>query len=219
MEAHQKTPQLPRYENRNDREHIEQTLRELGHDPTGQSIAVLPAFDRPLEKVRDQKKRTLAQRLERFATELRNDPREPTSLAPENLASPSPVVIHACAACQGYCCNSGGEHAHLTQQTLARVLANNNDLSLEDIVRVYLEKLPAQHYKGSCLYHTDKGCHLPRHLRSDTCNHFHCTGVYPLSILEAGATQRPVIVAATKREKVVRLVVIQDNDAKRLFGK
>lgn len=202
-----------------DLDRVQEKLHELGHDPTRHTLAVLPAFDRPLGPVSMRQKRVFAYGLARIAMEIRNEAGKPTSPLPENLLPPSTTVAHACGTCRGYCCHSGGDHAHLSRQTLARVLANSDGLSIDDVVRAYLELVPEQHYKGSCVYHTDSGCRLPRNLRSDTCNHFHCSGVYPLATMASDKPSPPTVVAAMKGEKIVRLVVIQDNNAKILFGK
>lgn len=201
-----------------DLERVQEKLRDLGHDPTKHTLAVLPAFDRPLGNVSKQQRRAFADRIGQIATEYCKQTGDATPL-PENLLPPSTTVAHACGTCRGYCCHSGGDHAHLSRQTFARVLANSDGLSIEDVVRAYLELVPEQHYKGSCVYHTDSGCRLPRNLRSDTCNHFHCSGVQPLATMTSDKPSPPTVVAAMKGEKIVRLVVIQDDDAKILFGK
>jgi len=41
----------------------------------------------------------------------------------------------------------------------------------------YLDWVPEESMQGSCIYHTDKGCALPRPLRSDICNAYFCDAV------------------------------------------
>ena len=46
-----------------------------------------------------------------------------------------------------------------------------------DVCEVYTSHLPTHVIEDSCVFHTPKGCSLPRHLRADTCNSFECDGL------------------------------------------
>ncbi|HEX7899622.1 MAG TPA: hypothetical protein VF950_17770 [Planctomycetota bacterium] len=84
------------------------------------------------------------------------------------------ISAAACAACRGGCCRAGGDHAYLTEETMARTLEAHPDWTLRKIVDVYVERLPARSTVNSCVYHGPTGCGLPRELRSPTCNTYFC---------------------------------------------
>jgi hypothetical protein len=41
-------------------------------------------------------------------------------------------------------------------------------------MRLYLERIPATGYDGSCIFHGEHGCTLDRSLRSGVCNVYYC---------------------------------------------
>jgi len=40
----------------------------------------------------------------------------------------------------------------------------------------YLQHVPEEHNKGSCIYHTKTGCSLARDMRARICNTYECRG-------------------------------------------
>jgi hypothetical protein len=192
----------------------------MGIDPADHDIAVLPAFDRPLEKMKEGRKDALANRLAEIAAEIRLGPIEENTASFDSSGPPTDMsyIAQACATCQGDCCKNGGDRAYLTRQTLARYVSSMPGMSLEDALRAYLDRVPEASYEASCIYHTEKGCNLPGEMRSDTCNDFFCSGTRSLSTIVRGENLHPVLVAALKGERVVRLVVINGQDRKVLFG-
>ena len=46
--------------------------------------------------------------------------------------------------------------------------------SLDDGAAHYLARIPVQHVDGSCLYHGEEGCVLPRDERAPICNGWAC---------------------------------------------
>jgi hypothetical protein len=203
-----------------DIDRVEEKLQELGLDPAEHDIAILPAFDRPLEKMPEHRKNALADKLAEVAADLRLRPVEEvtTSFAVAGRPTDMAHIGQACATCRGDCCQNGGEHAYLRRQTLARVLAASPGILLEDVIRAYLDRIPEASYEGSCIYHTDKGCNLPSEMRSDTCNDFFCTGTRSISTIVCGNESHAVLAAALKGDKIVRLAVINGKDIKNLFG-
>ncbi len=79
-----------------------------------------------------------------------------------------------CRHCQGGCCTTGAEHAHLNALTMRRQLEQDPALTDEALCERYLAQLPALTRAGSCINHTARGCALPRELRSPTCNAYYC---------------------------------------------
>lgn len=201
---------------------VEEKLEELGLDPAKYEVAVLPANTRPLEKMSEQRKNALADRLAEIAAEIRLGPSEETTASYELGSRPTDMsfIGQACATCRGDCCQNGGDRAYLTRQTLKRVMDASPGISLEEVIRAYLDHVPEESYAGSCIYHTEKGCTLPGEKRSDTCNDFFCTGTRSLaSVIAAAETSSlEVVAAALSGQKIVRLAVINGREMKFLFG-
>jgi hypothetical protein len=80
----------------------------------------------------------------------------------------------ACAACAGQCCSKGGDHAYLDDDTIRRVARGRPELTRRRIATLYLCHLSEETFAGSCVFHAETGCQLPRTLRADLCNVFYC---------------------------------------------
>ena len=82
---------------------------------------------------------------------------------------------HLCALCRGHCCALGLRgKAFLEPHHLRGWLAQRPGAAWADAVDHYLAFVPAEHSQGSCLFHGERGCALPRERRSDVCNGFAC---------------------------------------------
>ncbi len=99
--------------------------------------------------------------------------------APENTggspAAPD-LALSVCAACQGACCHAGGTHAFLTAPRVEEILARDR-VPAKDLRRYYEEMLPERSVGGSCVFHTQTGCALPRDRRAYKCNEYECDGL------------------------------------------
>lgn len=102
-----------------------------------------------------------------------------------------------CAFCRGGCCTGGDTHAHLAVGTLRRWLDEHPASRPRDALAAYLSHLPGASYEGSCVNHTERGCALPRALRSDTCNRYYCGALVVLRrrAAEEGGAPRAFVVA------------------------
>ena len=90
-------------------------------------------------------------------------------------APPTPADGHLCALCRGRCCALGLRgKAFLEPHDLRGWLAQRSEATWADAVDHYLAFVPAEHLQGSCLFHGERGCTLPRERRSDVCNDFAC---------------------------------------------
>ncbi len=106
-------------------------------------------------------------------TALEADER-PTPPAPCD-APAAPADGHLCALCRGHCCALGLRgKAFLEPHDLRGWLDERPDATWADAVDHYLAFVPAEHLQGSCLFHGERGCTLPRERRSDVCNGFAC---------------------------------------------
>jgi len=99
-----------------------------------------------------------------------------------------------CTLCQGGCCSEGGDHAYIRTVTIRRYMDSNPELTTEEIFDGYVSKLSDKTVDSSCINQTDKGCALPRVLRSDVCNGFYCDSLksYQKDYVTSDAT--PVLV-------------------------
>jgi hypothetical protein len=111
---------------------------------------------------------------------------------PEGFAAQ--VAQSACTLCKGWCCRGGGDHAYIDETTMARVSRAMPELDARQILRLYVDRVPAEGYDSSCLFHGERGCTLTRALRSDVCNGYFCRGLE--DYLKAGDAGAAVIVIA-----------------------
>ncbi|HXA26292.1 MAG TPA: hypothetical protein VNW90_28745 [Acetobacteraceae bacterium] len=115
-------------------------------------------------------------------------------LRPEPDGLNGKVARVACALCRGFCCKGGGEHAYLDERVMARVRQAQPELDARTVMRLYVERVPAIGYEGSCVFHGSKGCTLDRSLRSDVCNSYFCSGLG--NHVKSGSATTPVVVIA-----------------------
>lgn len=107
----------------------------------------------------------------------------PSVLAEPETAARDPahgaaLLAQVCGACGGFCCYYGGtRHAFLDRETLQRVSQEQPAAVAPDIAARYLAQLPPRHCEGSCVYHTESGCALPRRMRARICNAYECRGL------------------------------------------
>ena len=87
----------------------------------------------------------------------------------------SSLLQAMCAQCRGHCCMPGKEkHAFLTAAELAKKAGSTAHDALKNAADFYVQALPKRHIEGSCLYHTDAGCALPRDVRAPICHTYYC---------------------------------------------
>jgi hypothetical protein len=79
-----------------------------------------------------------------------------------------------CTLCKGGCCTDGADHSFIRTITIRRYMDLNPTLSQSAIYARYTAHLNEKTIEGSCINHAEKGCTLPRSLRSDLCNGFYC---------------------------------------------
>jgi hypothetical protein len=116
-------------------------------------------------------------------------------LRPEPEGFVGQVARAACALCRGFCCKGGGNHGYLDERVMARVRQARPELDARAVMRLYVERVPAAGYTGSCVFHGADGCTLDRSLRSDVCNGYFCNGLG--SLVNGGETPTAAVVVAT----------------------
>jgi hypothetical protein len=117
---------------------------------------------------------------------------------PEEPPASLPLLEKSCALCAGACCLAGAEHAFLDEDSLARVMRQHPAWRPRDLLQVYTNALPTRTYSQSCVFHTSKGCALPRDLRSHVCWTYFCEALagYQDNALANGGKRVIVIVRA-----------------------
>jgi hypothetical protein len=147
---------------------------------------VLPANRRRITNLPVRRRRAFRDHLNRLITEAAesraSSPGQevlPVVPAPSEPVVPGlPVVLgRACAVCQGYCCESGKNHAYLTVATIRRYMAQHPELRPRDVLAAYLSRVGNKTFSGSCVFHQAGGCNLPREMRGDMCNQWYCRGL------------------------------------------
>jgi hypothetical protein len=129
----------------------------------------------------------------------------------ENPADPSPLMQAACALCQGRCCAEGLErHAFLDADVLGKFARSQGGLTAQGICGAYLEFLPEQRVRGSCNFHSESGCALPRPMRSDICNRFKCKSAKFIDALppENINGSQPTLLVSTEQGKCRRSAIL-----------
>ncbi|MCA9128407.1 MAG: hypothetical protein KDB22_15075 [Planctomycetales bacterium] len=110
----------------------------------------------------------------------------------------TPVFNNACRLCRGHCCVAGGTTAFLSISTIRRVVRDRPELNPNEIVAQYLERVPARSCEGSCVFHGEFGCTLPREMRADMCNRYLCRDLlHARQLIELQGPQQLFIAAAT----------------------
>ncbi|MFL5257859.1 MAG: hypothetical protein ACJ8AI_34265 [Rhodopila sp.] len=158
---------------------------------------VVPHQDRPLEPPSPARIRRFKRHLIECLRDLRKARRPERLLRPPVVAPPpeaAPVLRAGCAACRGYCCLGGEEHAYLDERTMARVRHDQPDLGERTLIAAYVAQIAPLSFQDSCLFHGETGCTLRAEMRARLCDAFFCT---PLrEFLRSPAAPHHVQVAA-----------------------
>jgi len=189
---------------------LDQALRLRPDVPASAVLAILPATDRPVVR-QDRSRRTLfSEKLSDVLETAAADPEGPTGdavVAEPAAAGEAGLIAAACASCRGFCCRLGEDHAFLRPATLRRFLRANPALTPAQAKEEYLRRLPEEIIAGGCVYQGRDGCALPRAMRSDVCNRYHCED---LEALRKSAGPAPVLVIGFDHDRFVRASLIGD---------
>lgn len=164
--------------------------------PDGHQAVSVPLNQRALVPTPPERVRRIREHLVRSLRDMRTmkqPERNASPLRPEPDGFAGTVARAGCALCGGYCCKGGGEHAYLDERTMARVRRARPELEARAVIRLYIERVPAEGYAGSCVFHGKQGCTLDRSLRSDVCNSYFCNGLRDFMAIADGVTSAVVI--------------------------
>jgi len=126
----------------------------------------------------------------------------PTSRS-DSAENENPHLAQACILCKGHCCAHGAKDAFLSVSHLGRVLHDNQNLSPAALYRQYIGLIPPRSYENSCVYHSEKGCNLPRPMRSDICNNFSCEKRKSLTTRLQNTPSMPIVLVAMNKRDVM----------------
>jgi hypothetical protein len=140
------------------------------------AIAVLPWQGEPLAPLAPERRAATARHIEGLAAAAFAGPVPDDDLEgrAEGEAESAPLVVAACAGCKGSCCASGGETAYVDESDLRRFRQRHPGTTAAGAVAAYLDALPERSVAGACVFQGAAGCTLPRALRNDRCNGYHC---------------------------------------------
>lgn len=125
-----------------------------------------------------------AARMEAFKSHLREVIEEAFAAPDEVVAghdfdrqarAENPINAAGCATCQGFCCRQGkNAQAFIGVGTILGHRALWPELTADIVYDNYVAALPDLAVEDACVFQGHQGCTLPRAIRSDTCNAFHC---------------------------------------------
>ena len=184
---------------------INEARQQIPEDwPSSLSVALLPRNTRPLAPLPDSRITSHRQHLQNIVKDARVQYQKGDGKLAETDASRNgisdkdaelPVLSAACGLCGGDCCYTGGNTAWLEAATIQRQPWFEHDIDDQRIVEYYLSYLPHISYQDGCVYQSDRGCTLPRNMRSNVCNQFLCNGLS--KVINALNESRGSCVAAT----------------------
>lgn len=169
-------------------------------DSANPDVSVIPYQRRPVLPTVPARRVAFREHLDRIIAE--SFARAPEPEEPQRDETPHPARLDAaCALCQGHCCLPGGlANAFLSVAEIDRYRRRSTNATPEAARYVWLDRLPDETVLLSCVFHGDRGCTLPRALRSSTCNDLICRGQ---SRLAAGDDDRPCVYVAAPRDRPV----------------
>lgn len=180
-----------------------ESARARGLDLEAYPVAVVPALEARATRLPAWRRQAFAEHLAReIAIAVARGP----SSAPPEETDPPPTPTEraafaaACATCRGFCCRNGGERAYLSADRLQRHLAEHPEQGPDGVLAAYMQHVGPTTMKHSCVYHRATGCSLPRDMRSDTCNRFHCGPLHDLRRTVNESDGRAYIAAAWGRD-------------------
>lgn len=176
------------------------------------SLLVLQGYEPTLEPTPEYKRVAMREHMESLLAEpngesLDNDTgSESTADAP-----PRPGMAAACIACRGHCCRAGGSRAFMDAKSMSRI--RRAHANADDLIDAYVAAVPELHIADGCVFQGERGCTLPRDLRSDTCNEFYCQPLRNWIVSAPEMKPGPTAVAVVYDGEVVRSAIIDDIDA------
>ena len=161
--------------------------------PTDQREDFTANLDRAIAKAFDEE--AVARSAVRHAAE------DPDFVNSRTNEAGDPVTLDAaCIACRGECCTLGAvTHAFIGPRTIGWYRRSRPEATPQSARADYLSHVPDTRLSGSCVYHGEMGCVLPRDMRASVCNAFSCWARQALAAeLDARGWDRSIAVAVPR---------------------
>jgi len=184
----------------------------------------VPAALRPATRLPQERLSALSDHLTQLVSAVREEEEEPPNATPldetETDATDADRVAaffleQGCATCQGYCCLSGRNLAYLDKGMMSRYLAEQTPLEPTEVLSDFSSHVPEITCKDSCIYHGDRGCSLPREMRSSICNGFECVELGWLRDELAGPGPHRIFLVGVDKHRVIRYAFVSQGDTRR----
>ncbi len=195
---------------------IASAASQIGVDPNGLKIAVVPFQNEPLAPLKDQDRDAFEAHLKTAVHDAFAEKDDSTILHNyRQKMAPEPEIVDAgCAACQGFCCKRGGgdNHAFITRQSIYAIRQSKPELAEEDVVAHFMDALPSESVTGACVFQGDKGCTLTREWRAGLCNTFLCHDLFGMHDLTEGRLDVPLVIAGINDDEVGSTVLYEHGE-------
>ena len=151
----------------------------------------------------EAERQAMAERLAVLAADPEAHPRDSAvaGYAQEPDAGPAADAA-VCAFCRGRCCRPGLAHGGFVDVPLLRRWQARHGGTLAAAAAHYVQSLPSAHVEGSCLYHGEHGCVLPRDERAPVCNGFACEALCQARQQVDAAPQIGALLARAERGEI-----------------
>lgn len=205
------TQELARREREN--RSYRQKLLEARPDMANYPWMVLPSGRKKSTNLPMRRRRKFRDFLNKLIGQLYSNRQEETKFS-ENQPSPYIVKLQNqfCSACQGGCCANGSNNAYLSVETLLKFRRLNVLSRPRHVLEAYLDRLPNKSFADSCIYHTEKGCNLPREMRSEICNRFLCSPVTEFCVQHDEEMETAGVLLLLRRQDLWRQTDIELNN-------
>jgi hypothetical protein len=181
----------------------------------------VPAAERPISLLPQERLSVLGDHLAQLISDLREDGGEAArQRGDDDTSTPAAegdcmrvsILQQACATCRGYCCLGGEDLAYLDRGMMSSYLDEHPQDDPPEVISRFLSHLPENTCEDSCVYHGEKGCGLPREMRSSICNGFECSELGWLREELRGSPPYRVFLVGMQGRRVVRYAFAQAGD-------
>jgi hypothetical protein len=213
------------------RDNLNQHVRDLRNNEAGAAgienpedfiPVAIPVNMRHITNLPEKRRRMFCDRLKQLSDQAAAQPPSSTNLnddstmqtkrdTPMQITQLHSIINNACTICRGSCCIHGEDHAYLKVDNLLRYMHQHPELQQQQVFDEYLSCLTKKTYKDSCLYHTEIGCALPSHMRSESCSSFACDGLVEIEKHAIDTKATRFFIAAMEGENVLRSAFIDGN--------
>ena len=184
----------------------------------------VPAAERPIGRLPQERLSALGDHLGQLISDAREDREEsarhrrddptPTAAA-EGESMRVSILEQACTICRGYCCLWGEDLAYIDRGVMSSYLDEHPQYDPLAVISGFLSHVPENTCKDSCVYHGEKGCGLPREMRSSVCNGFECVELGWLKEDLRGLAPYRVFLVGMQGRRVVRYAFVDMGDIRR----